>query len=210
MWPGKKLTSQSLLLGFLVPCLKIVGVVSRFMLFGIKTQLCFLSYLLALSTASRSKLLLDHCFGQYSPCCEHPIFYWQPGRKLISGEFFFRTIKVLFILSIFQISASFAKEVVRPLNAISLLCSLWAAQEHNYKHSECAYAIWFLFLLPALSNQSQLLQCRQNQKQLQHCLSSNCGEQSLWKCAWGEQDRGPLVWLRWGNETQPQTEGKLL
>ena len=96
-----------------------------------------------------------------------------------------------------------SKEVIRILNAISLLYSLRAAQGHNYNDPVCAHAIWFLFLLPALSNQFQLLQCRQNRRQLQHCLSSNCRKQSLWRCAWGEQDRGPSLWLCWGNETQP-------
>lgn len=199
----------------MVPCPKIVGMVSRFMLFDIKTQLRFLSYLLAPSTASRSKLLLDHCFGHHSLGCEHSISYWQQRWKLISGEFFFflNYEEVLFILSIFQISTFFAKEVLRPVNvvrpSISLLCSLWAAQGH-IASTECVYAIQFLFLLPALRNQSQLLQCRQNQRQLQQCLSSNCREQSLGKRAWGEQDRGPLVWLCWRNEMQSQTGGKLL
>jgi len=55
----------------------------------------------------------------------------------------------------------------------------------------------------ALSNQSQLPQCRQHWRQLQHCLSSNCRKQSSWRPAWGEQDRGPSVWLCWGSETQP-------
>lgn len=167
----------------MVPCLKIVGTVARFMLFSIKTQLCFLSYLLALNTASRSKLL-DHCFGHRSPYVVNiPSFIGTPGGNSFLGHFFFLAIKTLSVLSIFQISPSFAKEVVRILKAISLLYSLRAAQGHNYHHPECAYAIRFLFLLPALSNQSQLLQCRQNRRQLQHCLSSNCRKQSLWRGA---------------------------
>lgn len=85
---------------------------------------------------------------------------------------------MLSVLSIFQISPFFSKEEVRILKAISLLYSLQAAQGHNYNHPECAYAISFLFLLPALSNRSQLPQCRQNWRQLQHCLSSKCRKQS--------------------------------
>lgn len=126
-----------------------------------------------------------------------------PQEEIISGAFFFLAIKMFSVLSILQISPSFAKEVVRILNAISLLYSLQAAQGHSYNHTKRAYAIWFLFLLPALSSQSQLPQCRQNRRQLQHCLSGNCRKQSFWRRAWGEQDRGPSVWLCWGNATQP-------
>lgn len=126
---------------------------------------------------------------------------WTPRLILATQKeinlwgFFFWTIKVFFILNIFQISISFAKEVVRPLNA-SLCCAPSEQLGDTITSTEYAYTIPFLFLIPARSNQSQLLQCRQNQRQQQH-----------WKCAWGEQDRGPLLWLRWGNETQPQTGG---
>lgn len=120
--------------------------------------------------------------------------------------FFFLAVKMLSVLSIFQIPPSFAKEVIRILNAISLPYSLRTAQGHNYNHPECAYAIWVLFLLPALSNQPQLPQCRQNQRQLQHCLSSDCRKQSLWRRAWGEQDRGPSVQLLRKWSTAPMKE----
>lgn len=160
----------------------------------VSKQLRFLSHLLALNTASRSKLIRPLFWPQLI-CCEHSIFHWHPRRRWISGAFFFLAVKMLSVLSIFQIPPSFAKEVVRILNAISLLYSLCAAQGHNYSHPECAYAIWVLFLLLALSNQLQLPQCRQNQRQLQYCLSSNCREQSLRRHAWGEQDGWPSVWL---------------
>lgn len=59
------------------------------MLVSIKTQLTFLSYLLALNTASRSRLL-DHCFGHHSPYVVNILsFIETSGENSFLGLFFF-------------------------------------------------------------------------------------------------------------------------
>lgn len=191
MWLREEINLLSCWFGFTVPCLKIVGKI-------------YPSYLLALNTASRSKFL-NLVWPPLTICCEHPVFYWYPRRKFISGTFFFFsfvTIKMLSVLHILQNSPPFTKEVLRILNAISLLHPLWAAQGHNYKRPEGADAVWFLFFLPALSNQFQWPQCRQNQRQLQHCLSTNCKKQKLRDIAEVSWTEG--LWSEcWGTKMQP-------